>query len=192
MLLDFIVKTLHEQVLDAGFVKRLRAELRSQVERGRNAKPTDQKRLQREVDDLDRKMKRGTENLLLADRENLADLQAMLAEWRERRRELAAELSAVTPPDKQIGVEATVTEALAELGRLREDLVDDDPALRRAAIHQMVERVELWFEVGPGKRGCSRLSKGLLIIRQPLSNSAVYDGASPSCPPQTARCSPRH
>jgi hypothetical protein len=175
-LLDFVVGAIQTRYLTPSFEKLLRQEIKAQAQEATATAPADHKRLEKALAEINRKIERGTENLLLADREEMASMREMLAGWRQEREAIQAELqssnaSPVSPKD----VNRIVAEACAELGRLREGIESDDPDLLRAVLTQLVERVDLWFEAKPDKKVASKFKRGLLVLR-PFDGNGVICG----------------
>lgn len=70
----------------------------SQAIRELDAKPKDTDGLQKRLDALDAKIKKGTANMLLADPEHLADCQGQLEEWKQERTGLRARIEEAQQP----------------------------------------------------------------------------------------------
>ena len=120
--------------------------------------------LQAKIDTLDKKIIRGTENLLLADPEDLPAMSRLLADWRGEREQLFSKLDeAVTRPTGR-STEETVNVALRELARLRNLLESAEPTRKRAAVKALVSEITVWFEPN-GKR--KRLARGVLVPTAP-------------------------
>jgi site-specific DNA recombinase len=143
--LDAIVERLQQDYLNPDNLARLRAEIKQQAEEGRRSAPATERRLRKQIADLGAKIKKGAENLALAETRDMADISRAVQAWRDERDRLAAELAD--------GAEAPAASALAEVGRaeaelwrLRQGLEDDDPATVRAVLRECVEKVELWWD----------------------------------------------
>jgi site-specific DNA recombinase len=96
--------------------------------------------LQTKIAALDRKIAKGSENLLLADAANVPELSELLGQWRKERERLQADLerAAVNPNDNDPGKIAR--RAIARMGKMQESLQAGDPALVRAAVKQLVPK----------------------------------------------------
>ena len=82
---------------------------------------------------LDAKLKRGAENLLLADSESFADASKILAQWRKEREMVANELEVIVE-DSPITPDELVARTMARLDNLQEELQNVDPAYVRDAL----------------------------------------------------------
>src|SRR5207253_2852368 len=100
-------------------------------------------------------------------------LAAKLDQWRQ---ELDAARSEAERLERQaVPVGPTVDQAVAQLGRLREQFQAADPAKLRAVFKQMVSRIEIWFNHVPyGKtrkgepRERSVVARGVIHLRPDL------------------------
>jgi hypothetical protein len=108
---------------------------------------------------MDKKIQRGTENLLLADPDDMGDLSKMLGEWRTERTKLQNQLEREATAPAGMTAKQRADKAIAELKRLRNYLKTRDPAKVRAVLKVLVEEVRLWFEPY-GKQ--KRLAKGYI------------------------------
>lgn len=193
----FVVEAIRDAVLQPELIERLKAEIRRQLKTRSHAPAADAGRLKQQLAELDRKIERGTENLLLAESENLAAAQAMLTKWRQERAALDQERRAQGKGAKrpEQDIDDLADRALDELVRLSKGLGDDDPAIVKEVIGQLVERVEVWFDVRQQKRQkWSYFSRELLVLRLPsffweLSTLSSYDHHKPpaTAPPDLRR-----
>ncbi|MCX7427300.1 MAG: hypothetical protein NTW96_16935, partial [Planctomycetia bacterium] len=122
--------------------------------------------LKAQIETLDRKIAKGNENLLLAAADHVADLSALLGEWKAERSRLQEKLErAAISPDGRT-VEKRAERAIAELDRLREHMQTREPMKVRGVIHSLVQDVRLWWEPY-GKRN-KRFAHGVLRFRNDL------------------------
>jgi hypothetical protein len=154
------------------FEKRLRAELVQQVKQA--VKPGNIKAIDRGLAELKNKIDRGTENIMLAEASELGEWRAKLAEWRAQYARLQDERRAARGVSVSANqIDGIVSEAIKELARLHNGLSEDEPAVLRELLSQIVERIDVWFDsakVGTVKR-CI-LKRGLITLRVP---SAFHD-----------------
>src|SRR5262249_55105937 len=121
-------------------------------------------RLRKKIEQLDRDIDRGEDNILRADHTLLPGLSAKLAVWKKEREQLAQEEAKLQ--GATIAVEALCKQALHELWQLREALHSDDPKDLRAVLHEVVDRIELFFTHQPqGKRRRSTFSHGTIYLK---------------------------
>jgi hypothetical protein len=121
--------------------------------------------LQTKIAALDRKIAKGSENLLLADAANVPELSDLLGQWRKERERQQADLerAATSPNDNDTAKIAK--RAIARMGKMKESLQAGDPAMVRAAVKELVADVSLyWQQDGPRYR---KLSKGVLTMQSP-------------------------
>ena len=121
------------------------------------------KGIQTKITTLDRKIAKGSENLLLADSANVPELSDLLTKWRKERDRLQAELEAAAKNPNGHDSAKIAKRALAHTGKLRERINAADPALVRAAIKELVADISLFWEQD-GER-YRRLSKGVISVR---------------------------
>jgi DNA protecting protein DprA len=177
-----LVRKLCDDFLDPANLARLREELTRRLEARRQGDPADAGRLRRRVADLERKVDQGTEGYLEAPRHLRPGLAAKLDQWKQELDAARSDLDAALRETAPAG--PTVEQALAQLGKLREQFQAADPAKLRAVFRQMVSRVELWFDHVPyGKtrkgepRERSVVARGLVHLRPDLVvNRDVHSG----------------
>ena len=159
---DYVLGVIEGRLFADDAVDRIKREIYRQAK----AKPTfkgEARGLQTKIDALDRKISKGTENLLLASPDHMDDLSMMLADWKQERSQLQMLLEkAATNPDGRTA-EETAQRACDELKRLREHLKTGDPMRIRAVVKSLVNDVQLWWEPY-GKRN-KRLAHGVLQLR---------------------------
>ena len=165
-----VIRSIQAKLLSPAAIKSLRAELGEQIKR--QAKPrsaVDTKRLNSAIKKLDAKISRGAENLLLADPDNFATMQAMLNGWRRERDELAGKLPGQGTTTRTSDAKQLIDAAIAELYRLRERLADADKLTVRDAIKKTIDNVHIWWE--PTEKRRCRVSKGVVELCGLLSSS---------------------
>ena len=99
--------------------------LASQAIRELEAKPKGTDGLQRKLDALEAKIKKGTRNLLLANPDHLDDCQAQLDEWRQERAEVRARIEEVQQPARE-----SMKDRLRKMTNFLKDNADDLVLLR--------------------------------------------------------------
>ena len=162
---DYVLGVIEEKLLADDAIDRIKRAIHRRA-KGKAGFKGQAKSLKAKIDALDRKVAKGTENMLLADQEHIPDLSRMLAEWKQERDRLQSRLeTAASRPDGREPQEAA-QRAIAELTRLRDHLKTGDPMKVRAVVKSMVEEVRLWWEPY-GKRN-KRLAHGTLQFRSDL------------------------
>ncbi len=121
------------------------------------------KALQATIAALDRKIAKGSENLLLADPANVPELSALLCQWRKERERHQAQLEAAAKSPNGQNAAKIAKRALTHLEKLAERLNAADPALVRAALKELVSDVSLWWEQDGARY--RRLAKGVISVR---------------------------
>jgi hypothetical protein len=142
----------------------IRAEIHPAAQRDRSFKATT-KATQAQIAALDKKIARGSENLLLADPENLPDLSRLLADWRKQRVALQNELQRAAAAPGGMTADQLADKATGELKRLRTHLRAGDPSKIRAVLRALVAEIPLWF--APYGRQ-KRLAKGYIRFNNEL------------------------
>ena len=111
---------------------------------------------------------------MLADSANVPELSDLLTKWRKERDRLQTDLeTAATCPNGQdtARIAARAPEGMKTLAR---HINSKDPALSRAAVKELVPKIELWWE-SDGKR-FRRLAKGVISVR--YGSSILRDSSS--------------
>ena len=121
------------------------------------------KSLKTKITALDRKIAKGSENLLLADPANVPELSDLLSKWRKERDRLQGELETAAKSPNGHDSAKIAKRALSHMKKLRERLNAADPALVRAAIKELVADISLFWE--PDGERYRRLSKGVISVR---------------------------
>jgi len=99
---------------------------------------------------LDQQVAKGTENLLLLAPADIPAASAMLAQWREQRNAVQADLDALAN-EKRTEIDADAV--IAELDQLAEHLSSDAVPLAKAAFRRVFKTVKLyWEDVSPRRR----------------------------------------
>jgi site-specific DNA recombinase len=170
-ILGCIAAALERDFLNPDNLRRLREEIRRQDDEARRVAPERARQLGELLRAADRKVKRAADRLLdEEDPELLPELRAGLKERQAERERLRKELAGVESPPDRAAAEAEIDRAEAYVWRLREALTSGDPTVVRAALQEIVSRVELFWaheEVGKGKRTVTRatFAKGVVGVR---------------------------
>ena len=119
-------------------------------------RPNRVKEFETRLADLDRQIRRGTENLLLVDAGDIPDLKRILDGWREERDAVQASLEAERTSDAA-SPELDADGLLAELDHLEEHLASDCVVSAKAAFSRIFKSVKLfWKQVSPRRRELER------------------------------------
>ena len=159
---DYVLGVIEGRLLAEDAIDRIKREIHRQAK----AKPEfkgEARGLKAKIDAMDRKIAKGTENLLLATPDHIDDLSTMLADWKRERNQLQSKLEKVAASPDGRTAEETAQRACAELKRLREHLKTGDPMRIRAVVKSLVKDVQLWWEPY-GKRN-KRLVRGEIQLR---------------------------
>jgi DNA invertase Pin-like site-specific DNA recombinase len=146
--------------------------------------------LQTKISALDRKIAKGSENLLLADSANVPELSDLLGRWRKERDRLQADLEAAGKEPTGHDMANVTKGVISYIKKLREKLSTADPALVRAGVKELVADVSLFWE--PDGERYRRVSKGIIAIKPP--SGFVLDSSSTASarrPRETAALSRR-
>jgi DNA invertase Pin-like site-specific DNA recombinase len=164
VMLRLLLGKLQSAFLDPDNLRRLRAEIRRQEEAERQ--PDRLAGLRRRVEELDRQLSAGAENLLLCPPSVRDRAAAKLAEWERERERLVEELRHVEDHSPVAELEGIVAAAEVWLWKLRDAVERGDQALLRQVVREMVVRVELRWEARPGKsRTFYHLVGGVIVYR---------------------------
>jgi len=169
---EYIVDLLKQRVCSPEAIRRLRQKIERQKAERSTMQPARVKSLKAQVDELSRKIKRGVENLLVADTRNVPEMSDALNALRTQRAGLEAELEGIDVASKP---PVSADAAIERLERLAEVLAAPNRAKVRDVLHALIERVELWFR-RDGTR--FKLAKGNCVVIGPGQNSPFGTTAS--------------
>jgi Recombinase/Recombinase zinc beta ribbon domain len=182
--LDAIAGKLQTTVLSPAYIQRLRAELLRKAEEAHaSIDPTRANAMLAQIADLDRKIDQGNENLAILPRDRIPGVAAKLREWEAARDQLKRYLALAengAGAAAMQSIEEEVALAEAQLWRLREALGQGDPPIVRAALQDLVSKVELHFDHRQVvKRETTRFREGLIHLRTADDHvQLVKDGGS--------------
>jgi site-specific DNA recombinase len=158
--------------------KRL-AELRAEVdalareEEGNSA--ADRKRLVERIEELDRLIDQGTVRLLTVAKDMMDGAASKVREWQDERKRLATDLArretASAHGDQFL---ANVSEAMEQLKRLEEVIMDAPPEDVRTVLSRLVRKITLNFEHGPKLAGGKKERNTLSTVDVELHPDANY------------------
>lgn len=149
VILDEVLRLLQEQFLSAERLAKLRAEAKRIRDEGGIEKLV--KAHRREIAELEKKVARGTANVLQLDAELVPQAQAQLREWQEQRRTLAADVDRLEAENPVENVEQLIEHIESNLWKLRTAIIDDDRGLLREVLRGFVVRLELRFSSRRGR-----------------------------------------
>ncbi len=167
----FVLDTLHQRLFNPHALEQITRAIHRRV-KGNGTFKANVAQLKTRLGALERKIAKGSENLLLANPEDIPELSALLADWRRDRERLQSELEALAAKPNGGDAEQRASRAVKELGRLRDHLATGDPSRVRAVVKALVEGIELWWESAGRYR---KLSRGVLTLRQDVG---VLKGSS--------------
>jgi site-specific DNA recombinase len=166
--LDAVVRKIEEQFLNPDNLNRLRQEIRRQAQEERGALGEKGKALRQQIEALGRQINQGNENLALLPPDRLPGVIALLREWEAERERLKAQLADVQRGPDVDAAEREIAGAEALLWQLREALQSADPALVRAALREVVSKIELHWEPRPKKSNPAKttwvFTRGLIHV----------------------------
>jgi DNA invertase Pin-like site-specific DNA recombinase len=155
---EFVMDLLKRNLFSTEAIKRFRSRAAKQAGERRGKQPDRAKSLQAQIAELERKIKRGLENLLEVDKRHAKDLSDILNGLRTQRAALQAELDGLSVSDRSgVPVDAVVAR-LKEAGALLDSR--DRPKVKQL-LQSIIQRIDLWF-FKQGKR--YRLSKGICTL----------------------------
>jgi DNA invertase Pin-like site-specific DNA recombinase len=170
---NYTLELIEKRLTSKEATDQIRAAIHQEAKRGDSFKAT-AKATQAQIAALDKKIARGSENLLLADPENMPDLSRLLADWRKERAALQDSLQRAAAAPGGMTPDQLANSAIAELKRLRTHLRAGDPSKVRAVLKSLVAEIPLWFEPY-GKQ--KRLAKGYIRFHNELQVATCYGRA---------------
>jgi len=169
-LLDAAVATITEAMLTESAWDALRAAVETELQRGRADRP-DTSRLEKKLAELNAKIEKAGRRLFDCPDDLLPEATAALRALKADRDALASQVTA-TAPREAFDVRAETERALANLSRLRDELGSGDSIRLRAALGELVERVD----VSITKEGSRRTRRGIITFR-PLADCSPRQDA---------------
>ena len=162
---NYVLGMLEKRLGGAEVVKQIREAIHRQAKQTSTFEATADS-LQGQIGALDKKIKRGTENLLLANPDDMPELSRLLADWRKERTALQNRVEREAKAPAGMTAEARAEKAIAELKRLKTRLKTGDPAQVRpdhkAACLRNPAMVRALREANPHServyRVCSRIA----------------------------------
>jgi chromosome segregation ATPase len=176
MILDTVVRKLQEKLLSETAIERLLAAYRRKLEARRAVVPTNDGRLRKRVEDLDRQIDQGAERVLSAPETLVGTLYAKIDRLRIERDRLQAQLdTAGRPVTGSVSQDdRKVEDATKVLRDLREAFKDADPLGVREHLRYLVSKVELQFSHRQaGKRMKNELQGGGIFVRPGLLDPSI-------------------
>lgn len=161
-LTDALLERIRPETID-----RLRAAIEKQLKQRAASGGGDGAAIKARIEKLSKAIRRGTDNLLLAQRSEVADMSARVAELRGERDALQVKVDAQA---RSKPASITLDEAMAQLTYLQERFNDGAAESRREVFQRVFERVTLWWE---GKGHSTRLAKGLIVSHSSNTASAL-------------------
>jgi hypothetical protein len=182
-LVEVVRRKIQERYLSETALARLRRKIEARLaERDRPPSRRELDRLEKQIEDLDRKIDRGAGRVLDAPDDLLPTIYRKLQEQRSERDRLKTELDALTSrgkgSDRNIGSE--VDQATEALKSLREALRTAQPEDTRELLGSIVSKIELHFDHEPTENGRHRntFSHGRIFVRPDAGSGAETDPKS--------------
>jgi site-specific DNA recombinase len=161
---NYVFEVVHKRLFQDDVIKQIKEAIHRQSKNNTTFR-NDTKALQARVVALDKKIIRGTENLLLAKPDDMEDISKMLASWRKERAELQTKLEKTITTVGGSSPENRAKRAISELKNLKKHLQSADPMRSRAVLKSLIAEIRLWFEPY-GKQ--QRLAKGFIRFKDNL------------------------
>jgi hypothetical protein len=143
-ILKAVINKLQAELLNPDTIARLRAEVRRQAEQEQEADTEGQLRIR--VNTLEKQIDQGNRNLAILPADRLPGVIAKVRELEEERDRVQADLERLTSNQDTNNLEALIACAEQKLWDLRDAVAKNDPATVRAALQEVIDRVELEFD----------------------------------------------
>ncbi len=167
---DTIEQAVLEKLREFLSVERNKRAIRTEIDRRTKKAVVETDRIESQLAEIRSKIERATENLALADRNDIPGITRLLAGWRDRESELKEQLR------RAHGQQAPTAEALAIINRLDDLLIhlgEGDREKLQQAIRQTVKRITLRRERRYGKSWRITLWDGVIELRDEFGIDAV-------------------
>jgi hypothetical protein len=163
-MVPFLIRKLREVYLNPKNLAAFRAEASSQEAQERS--DGNLQRLRGAIADLEQKIARGHERLLILPVDRIPGAANQLREWERELSAVQGELRRCETDSPTERLEEAVADAEAVLWRLEEALRDDDAPLLREVLRETIDRIELhWMHKKSGPRILCKLSGGVVYPR---------------------------
>jgi site-specific DNA recombinase len=158
-----LAKKLTVALVDPAVLEEMKREIRRQ-ETDDTATP--ERSLAARIAELDRNIRTGTERFLTAPEALVESCRASLTTWKAERDRLAAELDAARARNVAVeDLDARVEKIASRINRLREVFEQGEPTGVRAALREVIERIELWFDYSSRPKGVrNAFARGLIYV----------------------------
>lgn len=159
---DYVLDVVHQRVFNPEAVDQIIGAIHRQAK----AAPSFAEQVKDRRDKLaamERKIAKGTENLLLADAENVPELQKLLNGWRREGDRLQSEVERLAADASGANVDERVKRAELALDKLRGLLASHDPLEVRAVVKGLIEEILIWW-VPRGER-YHKVDKGRITLK---------------------------
>ena len=161
---DYVLDVVQKRLFQKDIIKQIKAAICRKA-KSMAAFKDDTKATQARIAALDKKIAKGTENLLLANPDDMDALSKLLADWRKESAQLQTELETTITTAGGMTPDKRAKRAIAELKHLKEHLQAADPMRVRAALKALIAEIQLWFEPY-GKQ--NRLAKGVIRFKDKM------------------------
>lgn len=169
---DYTLDVIHKRLTDPQTIEAIKKAIHRRSKQTEVFKGSTRS-LKAQVDAMDRKISKGTENLLLADPRDMEELSSLLREWRTERSQLQTDLEATAVDPAGGGADELAKRAVRELKQLRKHLDTADRMKVRAVVKAMVEDIQLYWQ--PNGKRYRTLARGVLTFRSDLG---VLEGSN--------------
>ncbi len=166
-----VIDRLQTVALADANLERIRQKLACEIEaQAKSTKePATAASLKRKLKELDAKVKRGAESLLLIDPSHLADASAALDDWKRQRADVQGQIDllALIANKPQLDATAAVEKAIDKLRQIRKQITSAAaPALREIYL-SMFEGIRIWWDDYTTTTGAhrARFREGVLTLR---------------------------
>jgi len=147
-----------------------------EVRRGQTDHP-DSSRLEKKLADLNSKIEKASKRLFDCDDDILPEATAALRALKSERDALTSQVAAKAPREK-VDVRAEVERAIANLSRLRDELASGDAIRLRAALGELIDRIDIRATAEGGQR----VRRGIITFRPLAVCSGCQSGMLPKSP----------
>ena len=176
-LLDGIIRLIEREYLSDKAIDRLVGKFCKRQTARRTVVPSDDGRLRKQIEVLDRQIDQGAERVFSAPENLVGTIYAKLSRLREERDRLQAQLQAAEghQDDAGGGMEEMIEAAEEALRNLRQAFLDADAADVRELLSTIVSKIELRFTHRKnGRREVNELQGGTILVRPPAETSRLF------------------
>jgi len=172
----FVVDLLQQQFTEPKALKRLRQEIIKQLKRNTKETPSSLRSIKQKISGLNRKIKKGTEALLMASPEDMIDASTLLGEWRNERDALEYQVQEIKNPGGD-DPDEIADRAIEKVHELTKNIGCTEVSSAREAVKSVIDTITFWWQDSTQPNKPRQLAKGLVKLNRGATLTSVLSAA---------------